>query len=225
MISPRTSTRPVVVAVSQATRAFGSSRMIASRMASEIWSHILSGWPSVTDSDVNRYCGGVDDAHRGGSGHPRPWTARGYHESLRRRCGAPRGRGRARSGAATWSLISPVVAQPDHRLALGVDDGGADGRVVDGLLLGLADGAVRVLPDVVRLVVEAGPELVDEREMVRGTRGPGHGAGRAGIGGGLARMRSSRPGRCQRPRRAGGSSSGRVSPCPTSVATMTQNVR
>src|SRR5512137_2526225 len=27
-----------------------------SRMASEIWSHILSGWPSVTDSDVNRYC-------------------------------------------------------------------------------------------------------------------------------------------------------------------------
>ena len=56
VISPRTSTRPVVVAVSQATRASGSSRRIASRMASEIWSHILSGWPSVTDSDVNRYC-------------------------------------------------------------------------------------------------------------------------------------------------------------------------
>ena len=34
----------------------GSSRRIASRMASEIWSHILSGWPSVTDSEVNRYC-------------------------------------------------------------------------------------------------------------------------------------------------------------------------
>ena len=44
-----------MVAVSQATRAFGSSRMIASRMASETWSHILSGWPSVTDSEVNRY--------------------------------------------------------------------------------------------------------------------------------------------------------------------------
>src|SRR5512143_2569842 len=55
VISPRTMTRPVVVAVSQATRASGSSRMIASRMASEIWSHILSGWPSVTDSEVNRY--------------------------------------------------------------------------------------------------------------------------------------------------------------------------
>src|SRR5258705_5249064 len=54
-ISPRTTTRPVVVAVSQATRAFGSSRMIAPRMASETWSHILSGWPSVTDSEVNRY--------------------------------------------------------------------------------------------------------------------------------------------------------------------------
>src|SRR5450755_4029224 len=29
--------------------------MIASRIASLIWSHILSGWPSVTDSEVNRY--------------------------------------------------------------------------------------------------------------------------------------------------------------------------
>src|SRR4029077_8763236 len=48
-------TRPVVVAVSHATRASGSSRMMASRIASEIWSHILSGCPSVTDSEVNRY--------------------------------------------------------------------------------------------------------------------------------------------------------------------------
>src|SRR4029077_16881935 len=49
-------TRPVVVAVSQATRAFGSSRRIASRIASEVWWHILSGRPSVTHSEVNRYC-------------------------------------------------------------------------------------------------------------------------------------------------------------------------
>src|SRR5215213_2548215 len=56
VISPSTRTSPVVVAVSQATRAWGSSLMIASRMASDTWSHILSGWPSVTDSDVNRYC-------------------------------------------------------------------------------------------------------------------------------------------------------------------------
>src|SRR5437899_984390 len=55
-ISPSTTTSPVVVAVSHATRAFGSSRMIASRIASDTWSHILSGCPSVTDSEVNRYC-------------------------------------------------------------------------------------------------------------------------------------------------------------------------
>ena len=30
--------------------------MIASRIASETWSQSLSGWPSVTDSDVKRYC-------------------------------------------------------------------------------------------------------------------------------------------------------------------------
>src|SRR5712692_7483428 len=48
VISPATSTRPVVAAVSQATRAGGSW----TRMASEIWSQSLSGWPSVTDSLV-----------------------------------------------------------------------------------------------------------------------------------------------------------------------------
>src|SRR6266852_1678666 len=40
--------------VSQATRLAGSSRRQASSMASEIWSAILSGCPSVTDSEVNR---------------------------------------------------------------------------------------------------------------------------------------------------------------------------
>ena len=52
VISPATSTRPVVVAVSHATRASGSWARIASRIESEIWSHILSGWPSVTLSLV-----------------------------------------------------------------------------------------------------------------------------------------------------------------------------
>src|SRR5256714_15591053 len=47
-------TRPVAVRVSQATRLVLSSARQASRMASEIWSAILSGWPSVTDSDVNK---------------------------------------------------------------------------------------------------------------------------------------------------------------------------
>src|SRR6266567_1909360 len=45
---------PVVTSVSQATRPLGSCFMTSSRTASEIWSAILSGWPSVTDSDVNR---------------------------------------------------------------------------------------------------------------------------------------------------------------------------
>src|SRR5512139_2081707 len=40
--------------VSTATRLLTSSLSIASRIASLIWSAILSGWPSVTDSEVNR---------------------------------------------------------------------------------------------------------------------------------------------------------------------------
>src|SRR5260370_41042542 len=52
VISPATTTRPVVIRVSHATRPSGSSVSTASRTASEIWSAILSGWPSVTDSDV-----------------------------------------------------------------------------------------------------------------------------------------------------------------------------
>src|SRR5436853_7811518 len=45
-------TSPVVISVSHATRPVGSSVSTASRTESEIWSAILSGWPSVTDSDV-----------------------------------------------------------------------------------------------------------------------------------------------------------------------------
>src|SRR4051812_10785962 len=42
------------MSVSTATRLFGSCESRASRMESLIASAILSGWPSVTDSDVNR---------------------------------------------------------------------------------------------------------------------------------------------------------------------------
>src|SRR3954447_23784267 len=55
VISPATTTRPVVIIVSHATRPSGSSVRTASRTESEIWSATLSGWPSVTDSDVNEY--------------------------------------------------------------------------------------------------------------------------------------------------------------------------
>src|SRR5215472_5724487 len=41
------------MSVSTATLLPGSSLIIASRIASLIWSAILSGWPSVTDSEVN----------------------------------------------------------------------------------------------------------------------------------------------------------------------------
>src|SRR5919201_413940 len=40
--------------VSTATRLPGSCASIASSTVSLIWSQILSGWPSVTDSDVNK---------------------------------------------------------------------------------------------------------------------------------------------------------------------------
>src|SRR6478736_654776 len=55
VISPATTTSPVVISVSHATRLFGSFASAASSTASEIWSAILSGWPSVTDSEVKRY--------------------------------------------------------------------------------------------------------------------------------------------------------------------------
>src|ERR1035441_10135816 len=54
VISPAITTRPVHVSVSHATRLNGSSARQASRIASEIWSAILSGLPSVTDSLVNK---------------------------------------------------------------------------------------------------------------------------------------------------------------------------
>src|SRR3972149_11715353 len=52
-------TKPVLVAASQATREPGSCARQASTTASETWSQSLSGWPSVTDSDVNRSRGEV----------------------------------------------------------------------------------------------------------------------------------------------------------------------
>src|SRR5580693_1626235 len=52
VISPDTTQMPVVTRTSHATRPVGSAESTSSRTASEIWSAILSGWPSVTDSDV-----------------------------------------------------------------------------------------------------------------------------------------------------------------------------
>ena len=53
--SPPRITCPVVTNVSQATLEVGSKAKNSSSMASEIWSATLSGWPSETDSDENKY--------------------------------------------------------------------------------------------------------------------------------------------------------------------------
>src|SRR5258705_8820543 len=55
VISPATQAMPVVTSVSHATRAGGSSARMASSTESEMASATLSGCPSVTDSDVNRW--------------------------------------------------------------------------------------------------------------------------------------------------------------------------
>ena len=55
VISPASTTKPVLAKVSAATRAVGSCVRIASKMLSETWSASLSGWPSETDSEVNKY--------------------------------------------------------------------------------------------------------------------------------------------------------------------------
>src|SRR5918912_4400931 len=68
VISPATTTRPVVISVSHATRLAGSRASAASSTASEIWSAILSGCPSVTDSDVKRKL----RAATGEGGYPTP---------------------------------------------------------------------------------------------------------------------------------------------------------
>lgn len=54
MISPKIMTTPVLQTVSQAIREDGSRVRQASTIASEIVSHNLSGWDSVTDSEANR---------------------------------------------------------------------------------------------------------------------------------------------------------------------------
>src|SRR5438876_8842060 len=58
--SPKTATQLRVSSLlmpdSHATRAIGVLDSAQSRMASEIWSHILSGWPSVTLSLLKSRC-------------------------------------------------------------------------------------------------------------------------------------------------------------------------
>src|SRR6478735_8087708 len=98
--SPATWTRPVVAMVSTATRDSGSLSSRASRIASLIWSQILSGCPSVTDSEVkSRSAAGADPWDSGmcsGKVTQLPyWLANGgasaYVPMLRRRSLRPSG--------------------------------------------------------------------------------------------------------------------------------------
>src|SRR5919198_6460621 len=89
VISPPTITRPVVIIVSHATRPSGSSRRTASRTVSETWSAILSGCPSVTDSDVKENArdmrARLADAEEGGEGRQvvAPRAERGERRQVR----------------------------------------------------------------------------------------------------------------------------------------------
>src|SRR6185503_4586858 len=84
VISPAITTSPVLHSVSAATREYLSCARMASSTASEIWSATLSGWPSDTDSEVNRkllvdirssYLNGV--VCRGASGRRAQWLTEG----------------------------------------------------------------------------------------------------------------------------------------------------
>src|SRR5438128_2492048 len=97
VISPEIMARPVVTSVSHATRPSGSSARTASRIESEIWSAILSGCPSVTDSEVNRVLGSaIVNA-------PRCWGTKSVHLSGRAEHGQ-------RIEAVSGSLFAPLNA-------------------------------------------------------------------------------------------------------------------
>src|SRR6266545_776707 len=91
VISPATITSPVVTSVSQATRPFSSSARTASRIVSESWSATLSGWPSVTDSEVKRNSravmrpGRLLNAQEAGEDEPLPTLRRVEQQAAQRR--------------------------------------------------------------------------------------------------------------------------------------------
>src|SRR5579871_885153 len=93
VISPHTRIRPVVVAVSQATRALSSWAIRLSRMASLIWSHSLSGWPSVTLSLVKNDLGLVIKLLMcaGGCSKPASSLRNSHVHSISHAAGAPSG--------------------------------------------------------------------------------------------------------------------------------------
>src|SRR5687767_13814793 len=111
---------PVVTRVSQATRPWASSVRTASRTASEIWSATLSGWPSVTDSEVNRNSRGdigrqASDYSRTAAERPGEACLRPYlFKSFLGRVGA----GHARPGTIASALVDRQKAGELDRVAV-----------------------------------------------------------------------------------------------------------
>src|SRR6478735_1322958 len=154
--SPATTTRPVVSSVSTATRLCGSCSSMASRTESLIWSAILSGWPSVTDSEVKR----------------RPVTAVLLLSDAG--CGTryPPSHGSGRR-SRTWSVLEPRDdLVPDHvgqggLRATGYVDGGSVGAEQHGLVVRAPEhgAAAHVVHDqqVAALAGQLGAGQVEDR--------------------------------------------------------------
>src|SRR4051794_31924460 len=132
--------RPVVTSVSQATRPLGSSSKMASRTASEIWSASLSGCPSVTDSEVNRYrCAMIAGVYR-----PPPHATPGHRIPDSRTAGRPLGTGGEELGDAVEDRAGQLGLGPgperlvvagrrqDHRVVrLAAEPGPGAAHLVD----------------------------------------------------------------------------------------------
>src|SRR4051795_12442938 len=117
------------MSVSTATRLRGSCVSMASRIESLIWSAILSGWPSVTDSEVKRRRGtryslrsaGAPGGSRSGGGGARPRGGRRGPPAVVR--GADGG-GPGREGTGGRRQVRALEVRWDRSSAPRRQDGG-----------------------------------------------------------------------------------------------------
>src|SRR5918998_934684 len=103
--------------VSTATRLAGSWVSIASRIESLIWSAILSGWPSVTDSEVKRRRGTRHSLIGGWIGGPDWARPHGTLPAPTRRCAGARVRWSAQGLAGHLGRDDPPDPRGDGVLA------------------------------------------------------------------------------------------------------------
>src|ERR1700721_2293926 len=147
------------MSVSTATWLSGSSLSIESKMASLIWSAILSGWPSVTDSEVNnRRATLLISIQKEPADHVK--------------CSRTNERpGPGRSAQPSGHQIPDEVRQRVLRAA-GYRGDGAVGGERDRLVVGRAEA-------------EAAADLVHDQDVAAlpGQLGPGGGQVRVGLGG------------------------------------------